>query len=381
MAVGVGEGEGAAGAGVPEGAGVGAPFVASAWSAEDEAEGAADLEAEHEVVGGDAVGGGVFDALLGEQRRAAVGEGAVDGCEGAGVGVSVGGGEFGGAPGAGVDVAGEAGGGEAEGFGGEAFGRDAEAVAAGGGDQFGGAGVFGGGEADVEVDAEWGGDFVADKLAAGATVDAADDFADELSVGDGVVAEALSGRPRWGLAFQRGDHAVPVEHCAVGQFLVDADEAGFVGEELVDGDLVFAGLGELGPVVGDGAGDIERAAVGEDCGGDGGDAFGGGVDVGDGVLLPGAGLGGVGPAGPEVDDDLAAFDDAEGCADLAVVGPVAGEGVAEGGEAGIAVAVDFDGWHGGCSRWAGGWSEVRGYWCFFIGEGGLRVGGVMRSPL
>ncbi len=160
-----------------------------------------------------------------------------------------------------------------------------------------------------------------------------------------MVAHALAGGPHGSLTLERSDHAVPVEHGAVGQLFVDAGEAGFVSEQVSDLDLRFAGLSELRPVVQHRPFDIELVAVDQDGGRGGGDTLGRRVDVGDRVALPDARPPSVGVAAPEIDDGLASNDHTKRRADLIMIGPVGGEGVANRAEARIAGALEIDGWH------------------------------------
>ncbi len=61
-----------------------------------------------------------------------------------------------------------------------------------------------------------------------------------------------------------------------------------MAQEVTNRYLLFAGLRELGPVLGDRRVDIEKALVGETVRADRGDAFGCREDVDDRVPLPGA---------------------------------------------------------------------------------------------
>ena len=107
-----------------------------------------------------------------------------------------------------------------------------------------------------------------------------------------------------------------------------------------------------------GASKSSRPCFGESVGAEGGQALGGGEDVDEGVAVPLAVVVGVVPAAPEVDDGLAVEIDADGAADLAVLGEVGGEGLADCVESWVGPSADRGVGHGlsPCRRWSIGCS-------------------------
>ena len=81
-------------------------------------------------------------------------------------------------------------------------------------------------------------------------------------------------------------------------------QAALVREDPAEGDIGLAVLSELGPVVGDPPVDVEFAALGQAPGEDGADGLADRVTADDGVIGPGLGVFGVGPAAVDVDDQL-----------------------------------------------------------------------------
>ena len=237
----------------------------------------------------------------------AVGCAAVEPGERAGGGVSVGGGNLGAAPasaggdvvvvGAGDRRIGECGGSDA------VFTQHLDEVGRigvdGGVDQGGDAGVEFWSGADVGVESERGGELVPPVATDWAAVDASDDFADEPAVGEGVVAVLLAGGPPGFLLGEGFAHCVPVEEVFHDERSSDGGHAGTVRHEPADGHVALAGLGELGPVLGDGGVEVESALL-RRVGGrrrrPG--PFGGGEDVDEGVAVPLAVVVGVVPAAP-----------------------------------------------------------------------------------
>jgi hypothetical protein len=209
-------------------------------------------------------------------------------------------------------------------------------------DHVGDAGVLFRREADVIVGGEGLCDVLAKESSDGAAVDSADQLADEMTEGEGRIAVLRPGRPpRLGLG-ERGADGVPVVEALLRQRLPDRREARFVTEEPTDRDLGLPGLGELGPVARDGGIEIEATLLDEAVGADRRQALGRRVGVDEGVALPFAGAGGVGEAAPEIDDELALERERDRRADLLLRFEALREDVADGLEAGIAVAVDGD---------------------------------------
>ena len=164
--------------------------------------------------------------------------------------------------------------------------------------------VLGGGQAHPEVGSERLGHLGAEPVGHATAGDPVEDLAFEVALGDGVVARRGARLPPGGLGGEvRGDGFEVVE-------LFDRDgrvEAGHargVGHDMAHQHSVLAVLGELGPVLRHRGIEVELAPVGQHQHADRGHGLGGGVDVDDGVSLPG-GAGGVGVASPDVDDELA----------------------------------------------------------------------------
>ena len=123
--------------------------------------------------------------------------------------------------------------------------------------------MFGGGQADVYVDAEWLGDLGAQILAEGAAGDAAGDLAEDEAEGDHVIALRGAGLPpRFGSCDVCAD-GVPVEGLCWREAGAGPDDAGAMAHHHGDGDVLLSGLAEFGPVFGDGGVQVEFAAIGE----------------------------------------------------------------------------------------------------------------------
>ena len=200
--------------------------------------------------------------------------------------------------------------------------------------------MFGGGQADVDVDAERLGDLGAQELAERATGDASGDLAEDESECHHVIA--LRGvwlPPRLG----GGDvaaHAVPVQRLLRGQPGAGPDHPGAVRHHHRDGDVVLAGLAELRPVFGHRCVQVDLAAVGQQMHAGARQSLGTGEDARQGVFLPGPLPGGVGPAAPQIDDQVAFHPHRYRGTDLAAFDEVLLEGVANRGKAGSAYSVD-----------------------------------------
>ena len=134
--------------------------------------------------------------------------------------------------------------------------------------------MFGGRQADVDVDAERFGDLGAQVLAEGAAGDAADDFAEDEAEGDHVIALRGAGLPpRFGR--RRGGRTPrPSRGSLRGvQAGAGSDDAGAVAHHHGDGDVLLSGLAEFGPVLGDGGVQVELAAIGQQVNAGAGQAF------------------------------------------------------------------------------------------------------------
>src|SRR5262249_54009008 len=112
--------------------------------------------------------------------------------------------------------------------------------------------------------------------------EAVDEFAEEIPGGGGVVAGLLAGNPG---AFDLhvidfGEGFLP---CLGGVGGIKAADAGSVGEEVAEGDVLFAVGGEFGNDGGDGGFERDFAALDEHENCDGGDGFSGGEPEHEGV--------------------------------------------------------------------------------------------------
>ena len=104
----------------------------------------------------------------------------------------------------------------------------------------------------MDVDAERLGDFSAEVLAECAAGDAADDLAEDEAEAHHVIALRGAGLPPGFGCRDVAAHPVPVERLRRREPDAGADDAGAVAEHRGDGDVLLSGLGEFGPVVGDG---------------------------------------------------------------------------------------------------------------------------------
>jgi len=104
--------------------------------------------------------------------------------------------------------------------------------------------------------------------------------------------------------------------------------------------LFLARLREFGPVLRHRSVEIELALIGEAMGTEGAEALGGGPYVDEGVAIPRLGAGGVGVTTPEVDNRFAVEGDGYGGTDLATLGEIFGEDLADAREAGIAISLN-----------------------------------------
>ena len=208
------------------------------------------------------------------------------------------------------------------------------------GNDIGDAGIEGRGEANISVGAERTGDLLAEVSAEALARDTADDFTDQPAEGDRVVAMLGAGLPPGLLAGEFGGDLLPTKDVVELEGGANRGHASFVAEQILDGDIALAGSGELGPILGDRGLEIKLALIGEAMGTEGAEALGGGPYVDEGVAIPGLGAGGVGVTTPEVDDRLAIEGDGYGGADLAALGEVFGEDLADAREAGIAISLN-----------------------------------------
>ena len=146
-------------------------------------------------------------------------------------------------------------------------------------------------------DTERSGDVLVEHLADGAVgrIDASHQFVLVEAERDGVVRLPLPGRPDGTLALHDAGQAIEIGHHLGVDPLVEGEEPGLVGQELADGDVLLAGLSELGPVGGHPLVVVEQAAGVQQRQDEGRQSLGGGVDQGHGVGAPGR-RGRLGPA-------------------------------------------------------------------------------------
>ena len=168
----------------------------------------------------------------------------------------------------------------------------------------------------------------------------AHDLAHQVAEGVHVVAVRGVGDPPWRLPFERLHHHVPVEHGTIGQRIADGRETGAMGKDLADRDALLAGATEPGPVADDLGIQVEKTAFDELEDADRTEPLPHREEVDQRVPTPGATTGRVRPAAPQVDDDPPADRDGDRRTDVAPVGEVPHEGVADRGESRVADAVD-----------------------------------------
>ena len=208
------------------------------------------------------------------------------------------------------------------------------------GNDVGDAGIESRRKADISVGAERTGDLLAEVSAEALAGDTANDFTDQPAESDRMIAMPGAGLPPWLLAGKFGGDLLPTKDVVELEGGANRGHPGLVTEQIFDGDITLAGGGELGPILGDGGLEIELALVGEAMGTEGAEALGGGPYVDERVAIPGLGAGGVGVTTPEVNDRLAVEGDGYGGADLAALGEVFGEDLADARKAGIAISLN-----------------------------------------
>ena len=200
--------------------------------------------------------------------------------------------------------------------------------------------VLGRGKADPEVGSEGLGHLGAEPVGHAPAGDAVEDLALQVALADGVVARGGARLPPRGLGREVGGHGFEVVELLGGDGRVEAGHAGGVGHHVAHQHALLAVLGELGPVLRHGGVEVELAPVGQHQHAGGRHGLGGGVDVDDGVALPGYALG-VGVAAPDVDDELAVDGHRRSRADLQPVGEVGLERVLDRFEPGLACPIDL----------------------------------------
>ena len=157
----------------------------------------------------------------------------------------------------------------------------------------------------MQVQLERFGDFLGNKAARRAAVDAPYQLAAQEAVGQRVVDAAAAGWPKWRHGGQRIDHPLPVEDVVIGHGGVQAVQPGLVRHHLVHRDGAFALSRELRPVAGHGRGVVELAAIGQHRNCQRHHALAHGPDVDQRVSLPGRAMVQRAVPTPEVDHRLA----------------------------------------------------------------------------
>ena len=193
--------------------------------------------------------------------------------------------------------------------------------------------------ADLEVGTERARDLVADELLERFAGDPAEHLADQVAVGEGVIARRGARLPPRRLSARGGRSTSPSRRCprcANGGSHPESPER--VRQQVAKLDVLLAVCGELRPVLGDrrewhrpgrGRSSINARQRGE--------RLGAREDVDDGVLAPRHRLGGIRVAAPHVDDEFAVDVDGYRGADFLAVGDLVGECLGDLVEPGIAV--------------------------------------------
>ena len=124
---------------------------------------------------------------------------------------------------------------------------------------------------------------------------------------------------------RRGGGVEPRQHVAERRAV---HQPSLVREQLLHRQQLLAAASELRPVLADGLGDVDEAAIDQLVHRERHHPLGGGEDVDQRVLLPGGAALGIGHAAPDVDDGLALEGDrtaGAGLGDIAAVGKVLGK--------------------------------------------------------
>ena len=116
----------------------------------------------------------------------------------------------------------------------------------------------------------------------------ADDLAEDEAAGEGVVGEAAAGHAQRLRVAEDGEQALRIgEQPDVDLGVGDGRDAGAVGEELAEGDVLLAVLAELGEVLDDGVVEVQGAALVELVDDHGGHGLRRGEEVEEGVVAGG----------------------------------------------------------------------------------------------
>ena len=208
------------------------------------------------------------------------------------------------------------------------------------------------GESDVELDAERRRDVLREGAADAAPlgIGPTQQLALVEAEGDGVVALARSWLPQRSLARQPDGQRLRVGEELGTDRLVERGEAGLVGEQLPDGDLLLAVLRELGPVGGHALLEVQVPAAVRHRERHGCHALGGREDRYQGVALPGQAPAPVALAAPQVHDDLAVALRRAGGPDRSALRELRAEGVGDRSEARRDVTLDLRRLYPGATR-------------------------------
>ena len=197
-------------------------------------------------------------------------------------------------------------------------------------------------QTDVEVRAEALRHLFPEKGTEALAAHPPDELAEQVAMGHGLVSAAGARLPPGRLGGEQPGAFVPVVERFQGDRRFESRQPGHVAEQITHGQLLFAGLGELRPVLRHGGIRIDRTPVDEDQGRDGRHHLGGRVDIDDGVPLPGPGPRRIGMSRPDVHDELPVHGRRKGRTDLPALPEVVGERIPDGDETRVAVPCHLD---------------------------------------
>lgn len=214
------------------------------------------------------------------------------------------------------------------------------------------------GQADVDIEAEGAGDLVGEILAQRLAGGLPHHAPQQPAHAQGVVAVRAAGLPPGAAALQVLLQQGRIVHGRLRQPGMDRGQAGAVAQDVAKRDAGLAVLRKARPVRRHRGVQFQLALVDQPQHAKRGQPLGAGVDRAQGVLPPCPGPAGIGPAGPQVQGQLAVHAQAEAGADLAAGLEVSVEAIADRVELGTAMAGDFhrrglghhDGSAEGCCR-------------------------------
>ncbi len=181
--------------------------------------------------------------------------------------------------------------------------------------------------------------------------DAPDHLADEVTLVQRVVARCRPRLPPRRLGGEHRRRLLPVEDVVHHDRLRPGRHARRVRHQVADLDLVLAVGRELRPVLRNGRVHVEQAALDQHEGAERHHRLGGRPHVGDRVLRPRHGLGGVGPAAPQVDDGLTVERDRHRRAEIGTARKVRREVLSHRDEALVTGAMDLGHRRTSQARW------------------------------